>query len=120
MNDSLDFVEQLVEIDTVCNSDFVEVDLAVDSLNDSDFEFALVGYGTNSEVFGSVDFVILNVCADEFYKLFAVSFGLAHADARNIGQFLDSDRVCCCHSLERGVLEDNKWWQVEACCYLSP
>ena len=103
----LSFVEELIEVKSHRLGEHLEVDLAVNALDDSNFIFALVGYGADAQVFGSLDAVLLAMLLNEITECFAIPARFSLSNARDILQFGNRDGIDGGHSLERSVLEDD-------------
>ena len=107
-DDCLQLVQHLLHGHAVALREVVQIDPAVDGLDDLFLTRRFLGYGTYAQVLGTYDFVLIDVFFDDPKELVAVSFCFRNADARNGQQLLHRNRIGCSHGLEARVLEDDK------------
>ena len=115
--DGLNLGEQLVEVESLCLGNFLEVDFAVDTLNNLNFQYRFFRHSAHSQFLRPFDFIFLTVALDDVAKFLSVAFSLPSSHTLNVLQFLQSDGIHSSHLLERGILENNVWWHMKFCCH---
>ena len=92
IHNSLYIVEQLVELKTVERRNLTQVHLAVDAFNDRNLKISGHRHFAHPQVLRTLDFVLVHISLDDFYKLLSITFGFSCAHAGDILQLLDRHR----------------------------
>ena len=82
--DSLYFIEQVGKFQTFRLRQFIQSYFTIDTLNNGNFQFRLVGNGTYTQIFGTLYLIFIAVFLDDLYKFFSVTFRLTGPYSGNI------------------------------------
>ena len=93
IDDSLHLVEQFLEVDALSNGNIVKGTLVVDVMDDFHLHCRTLGHRPNTQVFGTLNLVLLTMTLDEFHKFLSELAGLAGTYALHLLQFFERNRV---------------------------
>ena len=105
IDDSLYFIQEIIEIKSLCLSKVIECYLSVDTLNDTNLQHGFLCHGTNTQLFGTLDSVFLTIFLDKATELLTIALCLAGTYTLDVLQLLQINRIHGCHLFQGDILE---------------
>ena len=118
-HDRLQFVHHLLHAHSATLGKVVQINTAVDGLDDLFLTGRFLRYRTDTHVVRTDDLVLIHVLFDDTQELFAVPFGFCHTHTRDRQQLFHRDGVGGRHGFQTRVLEDHERRYVALLRYLT-
>ena len=90
-------VKKFLELQTFCLCQIIQINLAIDALNDRHFQHRLLGNCTYTEFFRTFYLIIRTIFFDQLAEFLTKAFCLTSTDTLDILKFLHIDRIHSSH-----------------------